>query len=336
MNRDDPLSPEERALAGLIGRRHDQAPPAALDAAILAAARASVSTPGGDAAAGDAPAAADTAPPSSVRARRSRSRWPTVFGIAASMVFAVGIAWQMRPEPPVVPAQEAQIVAAPMPDERAAADTQAPQPLSAAAEIAPPPPPSPLPAPQAAPAAPEPSAKAVIARAPEAQAAPPAAEPAPRMAARSRPAEPAAESVFAPPAPAAPTPAAAPPGPAAYSAPAPAAMEMDSIQGAAAASADAVRSHRRAAPSASKANATAPSSAPGVMLRRSSDAALSATAVNAEVAADASLPRRQWLQKIRERRDNGQRDLARASLERYLQQYPESRLPKDLRPLLDD
>jgi len=72
------------------------------------------------------------------------------------------------------------------------------------------------------------------------------------------------------------------------------------------------------------------------MLRRSSDAALSATAVHAEVAADASLPRRQWLQKVRERRDNGQRDLARASLERYLQLYPEARLPKDLRPLLDD
>lgn len=336
MNRDDPLSPEERALAGLIGRRHDQAPPAALDAAILAAARASVSTPAGDAAAGNAPAAADTAPPSSVRARRSRPRWPAVFGIAASMVFAVGIAWQMRPEPPVVPAQEAQTVAAPVPDERAASDTQAPQPLSTAAERAPPPPPSPLPAPQTAPAAAEPSAKAVIARAPEAQAAPPATEPAPRMAARSRPAEPAAEAVFAPPAPAAPAPAAAPPAPTAYSAPAPAAMEMDSIQGAAAASADAVRSQRRTAPAASKANANAPSSAPGVMLRRSSDAALSATAVNAEVAADASLPRRQWLQKIRERRDNGQRDLARASLERYLQLYPEARLPKDLRPLLDD
>ncbi|HEL7631918.1 TPA: hypothetical protein UL921_003784, partial [Stenotrophomonas maltophilia] len=76
-------------------------------------------------------------------------------------------------------------------------------------------------------------------------------------------------------------------------------------------------------------------SAPGVM-RRGSDAALSATAVQAEVAADAQLPRRQWLQKIRERRDEGQRDIARASLERYVQQYPESRLPRDLRPLLDD
>ena len=76
-------------------------------------------------------------------------------------------------------------------------------------------------------------------------------------------------------------------------------------------------------------------SAPGVM-RRGSDAGLSADAVQAEVDADARLPRRQWLQKIRARRDDGQRDLARASLERYVQQYPEARLPHDLRPLLDD
>lgn len=76
-------------------------------------------------------------------------------------------------------------------------------------------------------------------------------------------------------------------------------------------------------------------SAPGVM-RRGADARLSADAVQAEVDADAQLPRRQWLQKIRARRDDGQRDLARASLERYVQQYPEARLPRDLRPLLDD
>ncbi|TGQ60670.1 hypothetical protein EN855_033870, partial [Mesorhizobium sp. M1C.F.Ca.ET.212.01.1.1] len=76
-------------------------------------------------------------------------------------------------------------------------------------------------------------------------------------------------------------------------------------------------------------------SAPGVM-RRGSDAGLTADAVQAEVDADARLPRRQWLQKIRARRDDGQRDLARASLERYVQQYPEARLPRDLRPLLDD
>lgn len=325
MNRDDPLSPEERALAGLIGRRHDQAPPAALDAAILAAARASAST-----AAGDTAAAADNTATTST-ARRPQRRWPAVFGIAASMVFAVGIAWQMRPEPPVLPAQEAQIATAPAADADAdaAADAQAPQPMSAAAEVAPPPPP--LPAPQAAA---KQAAQPAVVRTTEAQAAPAVAEPAPRIALRSLPAEPAAEAAFAPAPPAPPAPA-APAAPVAYSAPA--ATELDAIQGETAASADAARSQRRAAPTAFKANtAPAPTSAPGVMLRRSSDAALSADAVHSEVAADAKLPRRQWLQKIRERRDNGQRDLARASLERYLQTYPEARLPKDLRPLLDD
>lgn len=104
--------------------------------------------------------------------------------------------------------------------------------------------------------------------------------------------------------------------------------------------ATAARQQQREAASALKASpapASAPAArAPGVMLRRSSDSGLSAQDVHAEVLADAKLPRRQWLQKIRERRDAGQRDLARISLERYLQQYPESRLPKDLRPLLDD
>jgi hypothetical protein len=49
MNRDEPLTPEERELARLLGRRAEQAPPAALDATILAAARAAVDAPAADA-----------------------------------------------------------------------------------------------------------------------------------------------------------------------------------------------------------------------------------------------------------------------------------------------
>jgi len=79
--------------------------------------------------------------------------------------------------------------------------------------------------------------------------------------------------------------------------------------------------------------------APGVM-RRAAPAAVSGTlsdsAVNAAVDADATLPRKQWLQRIRERRDNGDVDTARASLERYLQHYPETRIPRDVRQLLDN
>ncbi|KAF1017530.1 MAG: hypothetical protein GAK31_00795 [Stenotrophomonas maltophilia] len=113
-------------------------------------------------------------------------------------------------------------------------------------------------------------------------------------------------------------------------------MMADSAGAPAAAMAEDTVMDRVAEPApAPAARAMARQSAPGVM-RRSVAGALSAEAVQHEVDADAQLPRRQWLMKIRERRDSGQQDLARASLERYLQQYPEARLPKDLRPLLDD
>lgn len=323
MNRDEPLTPEERELARLLGRRAEQAPPAALDAAILAAARAAV----------DAPVVDTAAAP---RAPRRRPRWPAVFGIAASMVFAIGIAWQLRPEPPPIPASEAAVAAAP------ATPDQATENRAADAAMAPPEPAAAAPAaPQAAPmAAPAPAIARTARPAPaEARPAPPPA-PAKAEAARARIAEPAADTSFA----ALPPPASpAPPAPVAYSAPVPASApaaaaamkaDNDAAPMASAASAEQAPALDRVEVTASKHVAT-PRSAPGVM-RRSGNASLSADAVQAEVNADARLPRRQWLQKIRERRDQGQRDLARASLERYVQQYPEARLPRDLRPLLDE
>lgn len=323
MNRDEPLTPEERELARLLGRRAEQAPPAALDAAILAAARAAV----------DAPAVDTAAAP---RTPRRRPRWPAVFGIAASMVFAIGIAWQLRPEPPPIPASEAAVAAAP------AAVDQTTENRAADAAMAPPEPAAAAPAaPQAAPmAAPAPAIAGTAKPAPaEATPAPPPA-PAKAEAARARTAEPTADTSFAalpPPAPP------APPAPVVYSAPVPAsapaaaaAMKADSDAApmASAASVEQAPALDRVEVTASKRVATT-RSAPGVM-RRSGNAGLSADAVQAEVNADARLPRRQWLQKIRERRVQGQRDLARASLERYVQQYPEARLPRDLRPLLDE
>ncbi|MBH1433320.1 hypothetical protein I5U42_18680 [Stenotrophomonas maltophilia] len=330
MNRDEPLTPEERELARLLGRRAEQAPPPALDAAILAAARAAV----------DGPAASAVASPDAPRTKRARPRWPAVFGIAASMVFAIGIAWQLRPEPPPMPAGEAAVASAPPAADASTATTEGPDVHSdvAAAEPAVAPA-APLPAPMAA-AAPRADAPApTIARARK-----PAPVEAPVQAARSMAADAAADTAFEalpPPAPAA---APAPPAPAAYSAPVPVPVPAP-------APAAALKARTASAPIANAAEAeqalmqdriestsmkrTASSrSAPGVMRR--ADAGLSADAVQAEVSADARLPRRQWLEKIRERRDEGQRDLARASLERYIQQYPESRLPRDLRPLLDD
>ncbi|MBA0401992.1 MULTISPECIES: hypothetical protein [Stenotrophomonas maltophilia group] len=328
MNRDEPLTPEERELARLLGRRAEQAPPAALDAAILAAARAAVDAPGTDVAAA----------PEAPRKQRTGPRWPAVFGIAASMVIAIGIAWQLRPEPPLVPAGET-AAAAPAAAEDVAVADQAAGSGSADSAVA-------VAEPAAAPAAPE-SAPVSAAPAPAIarahKPAPAKTAEVPAQAARSMAADAAADTSFAalPPAPAAAPPA--PPEPAAYSAPAPASAPAAS---------GAMKARTAAAPVANAAEAEraqaldrveitsmkreAPSrSAPGIM-RRGSDAGLSADAVQAEVDADARLPRRQWLQKIRARRDDGQRDLARASLERYVQQYPEARLPRDLRPLLDD
>ncbi|HIE5514518.1 hypothetical protein R1L06_11415 [Stenotrophomonas sp. C4297] len=334
MNRDEPLTPEERELARLLGRRAEQAPPAALDAAILAAARAAV----------DAPAADAVASPEAPRTQRTRPRWPAVFGIAASMVFAIGIAWQLRPEPPPIPAGEAAVAAAPAAAEDVAAADQAAERSAADSAVATAEPAAAPAAPEAAPVAAAPAP--AIARA--SKPAPAGTAEAPAQAARSMAADAAADTSFAalPPAPAA-APAAAPlapPAPTAYSAPAPlmapvvasgslkarsaGTPESNSVQAEQAPALDRVEitSMKREAPSRS---------APGIM-RRGSDAGLSADAVQAEVDADARLPRRQWLQKIRTRRDEGQRDLARASLERYMQQYPEARLPRDLRPLLDD
>lgn len=335
MNRDEPLTPEERELARLLGHRAEQAPPAALDAAILAAARAAV----------DAPSANAAASPDAPRARRARPRWPAVFGIAASMVFAIGIAWQLRPEPPPVPAGEAAVAAAPAAADVSTADQAADSGAADSAAAAPAAAPTaPLAPPKTAaiPAADTPAPAIARARQP----APAQAPPAPVRAAPSMAAEAAADTAFAalPPPPATAPPA--PPAPVAYSAPAPTLP--------APAAAAALKARTAAAPVTNAADVDAEPavmqdrveitsmkreatrrSAPGVM-QRNSDAGLSADAVQAEVSADARLPRRQWLEKIRERRDQGQRDLARASLERYIQQYPESRLPRDLRPLLDD
>ncbi|MEN5421041.1 hypothetical protein ABE543_17385 [Stenotrophomonas sp. TWI169] len=320
MNRDEPLTPEERELARLLGRRVEQAPPAALDATILAAARAAVQAPEAD-----APGAG------SVRARRPRRHWPAVFGVAASMVFAIGIAWQLRPEPPALPAHDAQVtaprvageVAAEVAAQPAEGPTR-PSPAEPAIASAPPAPPAPVAAPR--PAAPARSS------APQA--------PAPTVAARAKAAAQATERAAADTA--APPPAAEPPAAVAYSAPLPAAAPAppslearDAVAPLSGAMEAAPASAGQRGDTTTLKRAAPLRSAPGVM-RRGSDAALSATAVQAEVAADAQLPRRQWLQKIRERRDEGQRDIARASLERYVQQYPESRLPRDLRPLLDD
>lgn len=325
MNRPEPLTPEERELARLLGRAAPSAPSAALDEAVLAAARAAVQPTA---------ARADDAPPAAAlprAGRRPRSRLPAALGLAASLVFAVGIAWQLKPEspPPMAPAaaDEALDTAAapPAPD---SSERSAPARVAPGTAAVPPPAPAEAPAPARAPAqapAPAPAlAKAIPPPAPAAQvaASPAPPEPAPVLSARSQSYEAAAADTS---------------------------TELDSVTVTSARVADA-RERADAAPVALAAPASPPApasapaaasrsaSAPGVMGRAKSapvSGALSSRALDAAVDADAALPRRQWLERIRERRDAGDVETARASLQRYLQQYPEVRVPRDLRPLLD-
>lgn len=322
MNRPDSLTPEERELARLLGRPSATGPAPAIDAAVLAAARTAVEAPAADAATWKLPPAAP------VRGTRPRSRLPAVFGLAASVIFAVGIAWQLKPEEPPAPPL-AEPVAAPVPG--AAASSTARTEAAPALDAAPPP------APVAAPPVVQ---QERIAKDPAAATAPTSA-PAPERAqavASPRP------EVIAVPAPPAPVPAPAP----MMSAPAPEAASahaMDASEPALDSVVVTGSTVERAAPRAalkSAAPAKPAPGAPGVMRRAAAPMAAPASADDAvralhqAVAADASLPRKQWLKRIRERRDAGDVDTARASLERYLQQYPEVRIPRDLRQLLEN
>lgn len=316
MNRSDPLTPEERELARLLGRAAPSAPSAALDDAVLAAARAAVqaapvvtAVPVGDPEAASQPPKAAAPIP-----RRPRSRLPAALGLAASVVFAVGIAWQLKPDAPTPPAL-AEVAPAPAEDAVQAPAADAAAPAMAAAEMA------------------------DAAAAPVADAPPPPPQDVPRpMAAQPAP------SVVAPPMPPAPPAPAAAPMQAAAAARADAYV-MDSAEARPNDTVTVTGARTRdealtAAPAPMANEAARPmKGAPGVMRRAASPAvggALSASAVDAAVAADALLPRKQWLKRIRERRDAGDRDTARASLERYLQQYPEARVPRDVRQLLDN
>ncbi|ROP79898.1 hypothetical protein EDF74_0966 [Stenotrophomonas rhizophila] len=328
MNRPDSLTPEERELARLLGRPSATGPAPAIDAAVLAAARTAVEAPAADAATWKLPPAAP------VRATRKRSRLPAVFGLAASVIFAVGIAWQLKPEEPPAPPL-AEPVAAPVPG--AAPSSTARMEAAPALDAAPPP------APVAAP----PVVQQERIANDTAAATAPTSTPAPERAQAVAPPRP---EVIAAPAPHASAPAPAPP---------PAPAPMMSAPAPEAASAAALQTNEpaldsvvvtgstidRAAPRGALKSAApvkpAPS-APGVMRRAAAPMGAPTSADDAvralhqAVAADASLPRKQWLKRIRERRDAGDVDTARASLERYLQQYPEVRIPRDLRQLLEN
>ena len=301
MNRSEPLTPEERELARLLGRpAAGIAPSARIDAAIAALAREP---------AGSEPAPRPSAPPATFTtgARPARRGWRrglvSSLAAAASLVLVVGLAWQLRPTPPPLPAAVAP-----------AAATQA---RDAAAS---PPPPPPIPAPMAAP---PPSQAPVDSHARKA-AAPARAAPAPARA----------PVASVPPPPPSPPPAPAAPAPATASRVAPTASSY-ALEPAAAAEQAAVQAELRLHSPPQDARADAPVQASAAR-RPEPTAAEVVPAASAAIDGDARLPRRQWLQRIRARRADGDLDNARASLERFMQVYPEARIPRDLRPLLGD
>jgi hypothetical protein len=341
MNRhpSEPLTQEERELAQLIARTgpHGE-PPTTLDAKILAAAHAAVA---------GKPQRAD------------KPRWPVAIGLAASMVLAVGIAWQLRPVQPV-----------------ATASSEAPGPVAAemmtqteaepAAEPASPPPPHadavaqdsavaagiPMPAPPPPP--------------PAAKSAPPRATsmPPPRRTVRPPQAPPVQRQTqggdrlrslgAVPPPPAPPAPVMAAPEPATES---PAAFAPDPHDAAVAVS---LSANEAAGYSAARATTAKQSAAraetkastalreqergaqdPGTQDRTSLDrvevtgSRLQRTDLQVPISDDARLPVDEWLERVRTRYGLGDAEAAKRSLLLFVRDHPEEAVPGDLEPLLE-
>ena len=153
--RNDPLQPDERALARELERvAPTGGPPPAVDAAILAAAREAAAT----AARADVP----PSPPASAgmgsaRARRRPAAWLRGGALAASVIIAVGVSWQLRSrldpgDSAATATQEA--VSVPAAPEEPPVLFDDPTPLAAPAPPAPPAPaePASVPLPRTAPA----------------------------------------------------------------------------------------------------------------------------------------------------------------------------------------
>ncbi|MFZ5657333.1 MAG: hypothetical protein ACOY37_09825 [Pseudomonadota bacterium] len=296
---DDALSPEERALAARLSAVDAGGPPPALDARVLAAARAAVAP--------DGPGGAASTARTTTRRRR---RWPTAVGAAATLVIAVGLAWQLKPLLDMPPPLRRPVEAAPVEAEVLA---QA-EPVSPAA--APPPPVASVAGVAAESAAPAARKAAPRPAAPPARVASRRAQAAPVVERESAPAQAPgeyldeavgdhADSVAAPVAA-----AAAPPAP-----PAPPATRDE-----------AARLERVEVTGGRVGDAAAPAGIDTLTV--------SGTRVFPPVASDASLGPVEWLERIRLRRDAGDVDAARASLRLFRREYPRHRLPDDLRALL--
>lgn len=343
---DEPLTPEERAMADRLARLGPRdGPSPALDAKILAAAHAAVAP------------------------RRNR-RWLALTGVPATLVtgagmaavlaLAVGVVWQLRPSAPAprAPRDEAGdfgFVTAEVIERPEPAAAPAPPPAADA--------PAPAPALQA-PAmarrevAPQ-RADAVAAK--EAPAAAPPAQPEQDQSPKhflDEAIDPAAHGGQAAAAPAVrgdSLPYSAAPAPAAPAAAigegegerqraAASAMQRKTAANEAAKQVDEDRQLRSQAASVVAADRAADASADAM---EAEDTASGSTLDRIEVTGsrirmadmpvrdDRELAPAQWLQRIRDRRDDGDLDGARQSLQQFRKSYPRVRLPDDLRALAE-
>lgn len=338
----EPLTPEERELAQLTAQLGPQGEPStALDARILAAAHAAL----------------DRKQPS-----RRRPRWPVAMGLAASVIFAVGIAWQLRPlqQTPVPVSAEAPMPAAAaeqeaMADSAASAPSSPSLPEATIADNA---------ADKAAAAAPAPAyeeaAQAPPPPPPVKNLAPPSQQQVdqPRQTVRSatRAYEPSRRraqdagnvgaGVPPPPAPPAPAAMAAAPAPAAEPsvsfAPDP---DAYSARGAAADSAAPTAGLLAAKPQAealaeakvARANASARQKESASLDRiEVTGSRLKRTDLQVPVSDDAQLPVNEWLERVRTRYGLGDAGAAKQSLLLFVKDHPSEPVPGDLEPLLEE
>ena len=323
MNRypNEPLTPEERELAQLAGRLGPHGEPSsALDARILAAAHAAVATQ---------------------QTRKPKPRWPLAMGLAASVVLAVGVAWQLRPLQQLATVSE--VPAEASADAEGAMEPDSPPAPFAKAEVetADPPPAKflspPLPARVLQPIAGSGTtgtAESARQRGPgritDAYSAPPAPAAAP-------PPPPPAAMASAPASVALPAPQTAPESPTAFTAEADAAADMAAV-------AETSRNSARAAPASQQAAARAEMKARSIAATAKESATLDRVEVTGSrlqrtdlqvpVSDDARLPVNDWLERVRTRYGLGDADAARESLLLFVKDHPRESIPDDLEPLL--
>lgn len=307
----DPLSSEERELAAHLQRLGGpDGPPAALDARILAAARA---------------AAVPPAPRHASRRPRFATWLPggaiTAVGTAAALVLAIGTAWQLRPvdrpavQRPAIADDGAVAFELLGPREKAVPPSATDE---ASAEVSAPRPPVPAAAPRAST-----SDSTTERRVAASDAAEPTAGT--RTAASAAPA--AAESDL----PASETASTAITAPRSAL---PDAVERDAATPQSAVPVDASGPRRRATyTTAARARAESDDRPRDAATRARPDDRDAIDLAMIPVRADADLSPAEWLERIRARRDAGDVDAARESLQRFMRAHPRVRPPSDLREL---